>query len=199
MSKKSIVVPSLDFKPARMPFGVVSQGGVDNFDRDGKEYSVSVELGKKQEKWLRGEVMEFWNENKPSGAGDEPANFANVVRDDGRAYFKTQVEFDGKPNIVKIVDGKKNPLDPEQFGSFSGDTTGRVSCTMGIYTSGRAAGVSLYLNAVQLITFEPYEGSDSTGGFGDDEGEAITDDHGFSGGETAKPKKKKKKKNKNKA
>ncbi len=201
--KKTIVVPADEFAPANMPFGVVTGAGVPDYDnqkskgkRGGFEYSVSVVLGKKEVKALEEEVLEFWEENKPKKGGDEPDNFDNLTREkDGvvKAYFKTKVDFDGKANIVPIVDGKRNPLDPEKFGSFGGETLGRVAAQLAIYGDDEDSGVSMYLSAVKLVEFEAYNAEGGAEAFGaGDEGEALAE-HGFDESEK-KPKKKKKSK-----
>ena len=58
--KLTVVVPSEEnFAPAEIPFGVVSGEGVDNYEGDDKEYTVSILLGKKENKDFRKTVMEF--------------------------------------------------------------------------------------------------------------------------------------------
>jgi hypothetical protein len=199
MSKKKtsiLVVPPVKDKPAPLPFGVVSGEGVDEYDGRYKEYSVVVVLTKKQAKEFKKMAMEFWEDNAPKKAGDEPANFEKLVRkdDDGnyRVYFRTRTKFeddDGDVHKTKIpiVDGRKNTLDPEKFGSFGEGTEGRVSFNFAIYKSKEKYGVSKWLKAVQLHKFAPL----AMGGGGIS---AFTDD----GDEVEVIKKDKKKKGKKK-
>ena len=127
--RKVIVIPNEDkFDPAPIPFGVVSGQGVPDYDnmkskgkRGGFQYSVSIQLDKKQAKDVQDEVMEFWEDNKPKQGGDEPANFENIVRkgkDDYKGtfilYAKSKTEFDGKPNVIAIVNHEGTKLDPEE-------------------------------------------------------------------------------------
>jgi len=189
--KKLIVVPNIEFKAAVLPFGVITGVGVDNYEKTAKQYSVSAILNKKEEKALRVEVMDFWNEFKGKGT-KEPANFKNIVRADGKAYFKTAVDFgEGKPNTINIVDGKRNPLDINEYGLFGGTSEGRLAVDLKIYSDGRGTpkGVSMFLSAVQLTKFEALAAGGSSA-FGEEDGDAIAS-HGF---EAPEPKKKKKKK-----
>lgn len=195
--KLNLVIPDPEqFEAARLPFGVISGEGVDDYDEVGKEYTVSMVLGKREEEWLREEIMDFWEEYKPSGAGDEPANWDNLTRtnDEGetRAYFKTKTEFDGRHNKIGLVDGQLNKLDPETYGSFGGDTEGRISATIMTYSKKKKHGISMHLSGVQLEAYEELSGGDGTSGFSA-EGNAITDDNGFKGEKKKKKKGKKKK------
>lgn len=174
--KETLVIPNEnDFDPAEIPFGVVTGEGLDNYDEDGKEYSVSIILGKKERKDVLGSVMDYWKTHKPEGSGKEPDNFDNIVREgedgDYILYSKTQTEFKGKPNVVTIVNHEGVKLDPEEFGSIGKGSVGRVAVKMGVYTQGKGkkmkCGVSLYLAAVKLTNFVAYEGGDASAAFGE--------------------------------
>ena len=193
--KKVIVVPSTEFPAANIPFGIVTGEGVDNYDGDAKQYTISIIHTKKSAKAMKEAVLEFWNENKASGAGDEPNNFKNMVKekDDGTliSYFKTTTSFgEGKPNVIAMIDAKRNPLDTEKYGMIGGSSTGRVAIDLKVYQPGKkSSGVSLFLKSVQLVSFEKLS-SGGTDAFGEEDGDALSD----TGFETEKPKKKKKKK-----
>ena len=196
--KLNLVIPDPEqFDAAQLPFGVISGEGVDDYDEEGKEYTVSMVVSKKVEKWLRNEIMEFWDEYKPSGAKDEPANWENLTRtnDKGetRAYFKTKTEFEGRPNKIGLVDGQLNKLDPETYGSFGGESEGRVSATIMSYSKKNKHGISMHLSGVQLEVYEELSGGDGTSGFSAG-GNAVSDDNGFKGEKKKKKKGKKKKK-----
>lgn len=197
--KVTLVVPNEDnFKPAPIPFGVVVGEGVDNYNEDGKEYSVSIILDKKMAKDIKKEVMDFWDENKPSGAGDEPANIDGIVRkgkDDYEGtfilYAKTQTHFGDKPNQVAIVNHEGTKLDPEEFGLIGKGSEGRLAVTLAIYVQGKKKGVSVFLSAVKLTKFVKYESSGGASAFGgNDEGE-VSGEGGFKS-EKKKDKKSKK-------
>jgi len=102
--------------------------------------------------------------------------------------FKTGTTFpDGKQKVVKIYNSKNKvvSLGDVQIGNGS---VGYISGAMDMYvakTKGKitAAGVTLYLNAIQLIKLEEYAGADA--GFGAHEEEegftGVDEDAGFEG------------------
>ncbi len=200
VEKLTVIIPNEnDFEPSEIPFGCVTGEGVDNFDGDGKEYSISIMLSKKEKKDVLETVMNFWEENKPKQGGDEPDNFENIVRDteDGGhiLYSKTRTHFGEKQNVVAIVNHEGSKLDPAEFGNIGAGSKGRLAVKMGIYTQGkRSAGVSLYLSAVKLTEFVPYSGSDGSSAFGDGDTGSVSGEGEFKA--EKKPKKNKKKKNK---
>ena len=206
-NKVSLVIPREgDFEPSAIPFGCVTGEGVPNYDEDGFEYSASIILSKKAKKDVLETVMNHWEKNKPEGAGDEPDNFDNIVREteDGEniLYSKTQTHFGSKENKVTIVNHLQEKLDPEEFGNIGAGSEGRLAVKMGIYTQGKGskmkAGISMYLSAVKLTKFVPYEGSDGASAFGEGDSGDVDSKHGFKSETKAekKPKKNKKKKKK---
>ncbi len=206
--KVTLVIPNEeDFDPAEIPFGCVTGEGVDNYDEDGKEYSASVLLDKKQRKDILDTVMKYWKKHKPEGGGKEPDNFDNIVRDgdDGGfiLYSKTQTEFISDKGVatankVTIVNHEGTKLDPEEFGNIGKGSEGRLAVKMGIYTQGKGkkmkAGISLYLSAVKLTKFVAYEGSDGSSAFGTDDKGEVSGAGDFKAEKKAKKEKKGKKK-----
>lgn len=227
--KISMVIPNEElFGPAPIPFGVVSGEGVDNYNEDGKEYTVSIILTKKQAKHVKDQVLEFWENNKPSGAGDEPSNIEGIVRkgkDDYEGsyimYAKTQADFEGKAQHIPMVNQSGDKIDTEEYGLIGKGSEGRIAATLRIYAKGKKVGVSVFLTAVKLTKYAPLESSggtslftstdegeiDSTGGFKSDKKKKKHDEdeikpkkkHDDDDDDEVKPKKKdKKKKKKNK-
>lgn len=204
MSEKiTVVVPNEDqFKPAPIPFAVVTGEGVDDFDGVDKEYTASIVLNKKQAKFFRDEVMEFWEENKPKSAKDEPANWKNIVRegkDDYEGsfmlYAKTKTHFGDKANVVTIVNHEGTKLDPEEFGLIGKGSEGRLAVTLSIYSQGKGknmkAGVSIFLSAIKLTKFSGFESNGAANAFGKEDGE-VDAAGGFKSEKKDKKKKKKK-------
>ena len=130
---------------------------------------------------------------------DDEGNKKLIMDPDGRVgvQFKTGVKFpDGKTKKVKIFNSKNVEvgLGDQKIGNGS---VGRISGAMGIYVnkepgSGKVtgAGVTLYLDAIQLVKFEAYEGGDA--GFeADDEDEdgftGVDEDSGFGDAPDAVP------------
>jgi len=150
----------------------------------------------------------FWEENKPEGKkkakslgyalydplldkdGNKQYNDEDklIYDPNGRVscQFKTGVAFkDGKPKIVKVYNSKNKviSLGDQLIGNGS---EGHVSGSMGIYTVNQKgklldAGVTLYLDAIQLIKFVAYEGADAGFDTVDEEDGfvGIDDDGGF--------------------
>jgi len=193
--RTQVIVPGADHKPTNLPFGIVSGEGVDNYSKDGKEYSVTIVLSKKVAKELEAAVLEFWEENRADGP-KEPDNFKSLIKKNKAGetvvYVKSATTYPSGDTVdIALVDSKKNPLDPDKYGKFGGDSQGRVNVGLSIYpAAGTPKGVSRYIQAVQLTKFEK-GGSNKTSGFGTEEEESIAG-HGFED----TPKKKKKKKNK---
>jgi hypothetical protein len=200
---KLVVPPEGEFEPATILFGAVSGEGVDNYDGDGKEYKVAIQLDKKEAKWFRKQVLEFWEEYAPRGAGDKPANWETLLREDKEEdgkfvlYAKTNTEFNGQPKIIPIVNHKGAKLDPEQYGRIGKGSKGRIAVSVATYTQGKnnaKSGVSVFLDAVKLIKFvEPSSGIP----FGEEEGE-VEAEGGFGAEKSVEKEKKKKKKKKKK-
>lgn len=198
--KLTIVVPNEDdFKPAPIPFGVITGEGVDNYNEDGKEYSVSIVLNKKQKKDVLNTCMDFWEENKPVGAGAKPANYDGIIRegkDDNEGMFvmyaKTQTEFEGKHNNIGIIgvdaDGVVQKLDPEEFGLIGVGSEGRLAVTLSTYTQGKKKGLSVFLAGVKLTKYVEYAPSGGVSAFGNTDKGDVSD-----AGEFSKKKSKKKK------
>ncbi len=190
------LVPAAEFPTANLPFGVVSGEGVDNYGKDGKEYTVAIALGKEEANAFKKTVIDFWNANKDGNKNDKPDNFDTMVKKkDGtyRLYVKSKTQFEsGDPIVIQLFDAHKSPLDPEKFGKFGGATEGRVAVGLGIYSSGgKPKGVSRYIKAIQITEFAQ-GGSDSSSLFGEEEGSDLSGAADFK----AEPKKKKKKKKK---
>ena len=182
-----LVIPATGFPATNLPFGVVGGQGVAPYKNKGEnEFVTAVRLGKKEAEHLKGEILDWWGKNKTKKAPKEPDNLKSMFKKkDGEiiVYFKSKIKFDnGNKNTIKLIDGAKNDLDPEEFGSFGGETTGRVKIKLGLVSEDDDM-FSKYLNVVQLSTFEAGGGA-NTEGFGDD-GDSL---------KVVKPKKEKKKK-----
>jgi hypothetical protein len=196
-----VVVPNEEkFKPAPIPFGVISGDGVDNYEGDDKEYTVSLLLSKKENDDFRDTVMEFWDEFKPNGAGDKPDNWKNLTRKDKEndkgfiLYAKTRTHFGDKPNVIDIRNHEGSKLDPEEYGSIGKGSEGRIAVTLIPYARKRDFGVSVFLSAVKLTKFVKFESSGGGAAFGAEAGDVEAD--GFKPEKKDKSKKKDKKKKK---
>lgn len=161
------------------------------------------------------EIDTFWEENrppekrKPKSLGyylndpllDKDGNKQyddddHIIRDpDGKVIvtYKTGIVFpDGKAKVVKIYNSK-NKVVSLGDASIGNGSEGHISGAMGMYivkTKGKvtSAGVTLYLDAIQLKKFVEYTGGDA--GFessNEDDGgfTGVDEDAGFTGEETS--------------
>lgn len=191
-AKKSLVIPAIGTDKAEITFGCVAGEGMTNSEEDGFDYVVSMEVTDEMKEYIEEEILDFWEEHKPSWAKGEPDNFDNTFweSESGNLMvtFRTQTMFGNKQNNVPITDSQNNKLDPEVFGDMGAGSTGRAIIGLKVYEHKKKAGVSKYLEGVRLVTFSPYSASGLD--IGDEEGEALG-----AGGAPAEeePKKKKKK------
>jgi hypothetical protein len=186
-----VIVPDEEkFGPAEIPFGVVTGEGVDNYEGDDKEYTVSILLSKAENKQFRKTALEFWEDHKPKGADDEPDNWEHITRKDKEnkggfiLYAKTQTHFGDKQYVIDILNHEVYKLDPLEYGSIGKGSMGRVAVTLTPYARKRDFGLSVFLSAVKLTKFVKYE---SSGG-----GEAFKSEKGDVDADGFKPEKKKK-------
>lgn len=130
---------------------------------------------------LHEQIKAFWEEHKPKGFKKPPKSTGiyehkvptdetdedgkRIYEPDGKFYlaFKTGTTYaDSKPKVVDIYNAKgKKVAVPDDFKIGNG-SEGIVSGAMGIYVNKAKngnvvdAGVTLYLNAIQLIKLEEY-------------------------------------------
>lgn len=125
-------------------------------------------------------IRDFFEANRPKWCKTDPKStgiYPLTVKDDdgnktvvpGKFYlaFKTGITYkSGDPKVVQIFNAKaaKVSLGDQKIGNGS---VGRISGAMDIYETkspnGKTfvhAGVTLYLDAIQLLKFVPYEGSE---------------------------------------
>lgn len=146
-------------------------------------------------------IKQFWAENKPAkfkkdakSLGIYPAKVdSGEVDEDGKAIYVEDPDFkvlafstdatyqDGRPKIVQVYNSKARKVALPEGTSIGNGSIGAISGAMGIYTneskSGSIidAGVTLYLDAVQIFKLEEYS---SNPGF-----EADEDEDGWEGGD----------------
>ena len=172
-------------------FATIRGGGLKLHKKnDYKSYKVSMIISKKEAKHLRKVIQALWDEFRPRDSEAIPENMAGLVyeHDNGNFYINPHARavMNDKETVIGIVDCDGNKLDPEVFSKIGKGSTAYLSVNLTTY----AEGVSMYLNAVQLIDFVPYAGGsgDGSGNFTKKDGKALgSGDNDFS-------KKKKKKK-----
>ena len=112
----------------------------------------------------------LWEEHKPKGA-TTPKSMGYKELDDGSVSFvmKTKVTYpNGDQKKIRIYNAKAEQIQLPEDKKIGNGSVGRASGIASIYDAGKAArGVTLYLDAIQLIKFVEYTGSDN---FEEDEG-----------------------------
>jgi hypothetical protein len=128
-----------------------------------KKYSTSLVLDAETAAPFIAKIQEFWEDFKPKGLGAPKSTGYKEVDGDRFSFtFKTNPVYqDGTAKVVDIYNAKANKisLGGKKIGNGS---KGSVSGAMGIYNApGNQAGVTLYLNAVQLVKFVEFAGGAS--------------------------------------
>lgn len=168
-----------------------------------KQYVASLVLTKEQAEAVEAELDAFWKEHKPKGVKVPKSNGlypqmkkTGETDEDGDPIkeptgnfilaFKTGTAWpDGSPIIVKTYNakGKEVALGATKIGNGS---LGKVSGSYDIYTSkapgtGKIldAGITFYLNAIQISKLEVY--SEDAGFAADEDGEWEGEDDSFEG------------------
>lgn len=156
-------------------------------DGEGKEdlkgdmkYQASLVLEGEKAEGIKKEVQEFWETNKPKGikepkslgyynhkvsTGEKDEDDSFIYEETGKTVmvFKTGTTYaDGNPKVIPVFNAKGVEVDlkGKKIGNGS---RGRVKGAMAIYTveaKGKVidAGVTFYLDAVQLAKFVEYQG-----------------------------------------
>jgi len=141
-------------------------------------YAAEVHFHKDSDelKIVKAKIETFWKENKPKGIKLKSNGIRTVQEkteeldeDDAPIYkdtdfvsisFWTGPKFpDGKEKIITVKNARGNEvfLGSKKIGNGS---IGRISGVMDIYHVDGSAGVTLYLNAIQLKKFVEFTGAD---------------------------------------
>ncbi len=151
--KRQITTPVGEFKWAFITKSRENLSGV-------KQYSITLVLTPEEAKPLISEIEVVWKE---SGIKKPMKSAGYKTNEDGNIEFnfKTNETFaDGTQNKVAVFDakGRKVDLGDRLIGNGS---RGRVKGVAATYEQGPNAGVTLYLNAIQIVKFVEYEGGDT--------------------------------------
>ena len=149
---------------------------------------------------LEAKINDFWAENKPSGFKKAPKSMGfkpHTVKNDEGEYvetgktaftFTTATTFpDGKAKVIKTFNAK-NAIVALGDTLIGNGSEGRISGVMSTYgpTKTKEAGVSLYLDAIQILKLVEYS---QDAGFDAEEDGWEGDTTGFEEtSETARPK-----------
>lgn len=161
--------------------------------------SVVIDESVPEHKAFIDQVNEFWEDNKPAKYNLAPKSTGiyplkekdadgNAVEVPGKFYvqFKTGTTFqDGAEKVIATYNakGKKVSLGSQTIGNGS---VGIIAGSMGIYENKKGnailnAGVTLYLDAIQITKFVPYEHDAGFTAQDDDEDGWTGEDDSFEG------------------
>jgi hypothetical protein len=154
-------------------------------------------------------IKDYWEANKPAGFKKDAKSLGiyphmvptdqkdeegkTIYEEDGKLYlaFKTGTTFpDGKHKKVQVYNAKAKKVELPEGTMIGNGTIGIIAGAMGIYVSKTpkgaitAAGVTLYLDAIQITKLVEYSADagfaaeDEDGWSGDEgwDGEGVTDE-----------------------
>ena len=168
----------------------ISGQGKLNFNKDGREFSACIILEGDAAKNFRETVKTHFEANKGKGKklqslgykacnengettykdGDEDVPYKLSETNYIIVRFKTGTTYkddNNSPKIVEVRNAKNRPVELGQQLIGNG-SIGRISGQMRYYENGANNGMSLFLDAVQLIKYVPYSNDP---GFGEDDEE----------------------------
>lgn len=173
-----------ELKPVVTPVGElfyvnISGQGKQNYNEDGYNYVATVHLSGKPAEKLKQEIEEVLGP-VPAGKTVKSRGYRELYKDkEGKLFtptsnrkvtdedtktdltaftFSTSTTFaDGKPKKINVFNKNqgKVELGDRKIGNGS---RGAISGKMKQFVKGKEMGVSLFLNAVQITQFIPYEG-----------------------------------------
>lgn len=155
---------------------VTGEGKPDLNDNFKYQASFLLKEGSEELAEMQSIIDAFWKENAPTGFKvykscginpilDKPKKEGGQPTGDFLLQMKTNITWpDGKPKKVTVKNSKGAEV---QIGDtlIGNDTVGRLSGTLGIYTVRKGnqvtnAGVTIYLNGVQIVDLIEYVADD---------------------------------------
>jgi hypothetical protein len=159
MSKEMFTSPKGDLKWVF----VTAPGRLNNLNGQ-MEYTVSVSMSAEDAAPGVDTLDTLWDENKPKGAKAPKSMGYRVDEETGDVTFnfKTKTTYpSGDVKEIRIYNAKADAIKIPEGTKIGNGSRGRVSGMASIYDAGPAArGVTLYLDAVQLVKFVEYVGAD---------------------------------------
>jgi len=149
------------------PIGTLNYTFINGNGRDNlsgvAQYSTQLVLTPSEAEPLIAQIEKVWRD---SNIKKQPKSMGYKTLDDGNIAFNFKTNVEGKfgKTNVKVYDSKGKEADFSSIMIGNG-TQGRVGCAISIYDQPAQSGVTLYLNKLQIIKLEVYEGG------GDDFGE----------------------------
>lgn len=142
---------------------IQSPGKLNNLNGE-HEYTASVTVSADEAATAVETLDTLWEENKPKGA-KKPKSMGYRVDDetgDVTFNFKTKTAYpSGDAKEIRVYNAKADQVKLPADKKVGNGSRGRVSGMASLYDAGPAArGVTLYLDAVQLVKFVEYVGAD---------------------------------------
>jgi hypothetical protein len=157
MSKMSFRTPKGEFR-----WAFINGQGRKNLN-DQLEYSIDVAMPWEDAESTVKALEKFWEENKPKGS-KAPKSMGYKL-DDGVCTFtlKTKTTYpSGDAKKIRVYNAQAKEIDLPADKKVGNGSIGRASGIAAIYDAGTAArGVTLFLDAVQLVKFVEYKSGDS--------------------------------------
>ena len=149
---KNVVTPK-----GRLQWVRVTTPRLNQFNGD-MEYSASIIVDEKEAAPFVEMIKEMYREEHPK---KKPQSLGYKTLDDNSVSFnfKTKAKNkNGDDKKINVVDSYKKPF--THTTSIGNDTIGRLSGVAVVYANGANTGVSLYLNAVQVLDYKEYSMDD---------------------------------------
>jgi hypothetical protein len=126
------------------------------------KYSVDITLDAEAAKPTIDAINQLWEDEKPKGA-KAPKSLGFKETEDGRVKFtfKTATTYPktGDPKVIAVYDSKANKVEWPADKKIGNGSIGKVSGMAAVYDAGAASrGVTLYLDAIQLLKLVEYVG-----------------------------------------
>lgn len=164
MSKLQIVTPKGMLEWATL-------NGAGRPDLNGRpKYSIDVTCTAEDAAPIIAKLEELWEENKPKGAkAPKSTGYKELENGDIKFTFKTDTTYpSGDQKTIKIYNAKAKQVQLED--KIGNGSTGKVSGLAQLYDAGVAArGITLYLDAVQILTLQKYTAGAAA--FGEEDGD----------------------------
>lgn len=123
-------------------------------------YTIDVVMPIEEAQPLMDQIHQFWDENKPKGAKDpKSTGFKQLDTGDICFTLKTATTYpkSGDPKTIVVYDAKAQRIEWPAEKKIGNGSIGRASGMAAIYDAGVAArGVTLYLDAIQLVKLVEY-------------------------------------------
>lgn len=161
--------------------------GAGKTDLNGRNiYTADVVVSAEEAAPMLEKLEAFWEENKPKGA-KAPKSMGYKTLDDGSVVFtlKTATTYpkSGDPKKIEVYDAKAKQVAWPDSKKIGNGSIGRLSGMAAVYDAGVAArGVTLYLDAIQLVKLVEYTSGSSNSFAVEDDGfsaEDLADSNGF--------------------